>query len=145
MGFSIIQRRRDIKKMKKLLKSVDYMIILISIVLFGIGIVALYSANGGVNGDTSEVTKQLVWFGVGIVGMIIVLLIDYDLLRKTMDSNISGNNSKFGSGIIYNANKWSFKLVSARWNKYTTRRNSKNHTNTRPSANFCNILRKRKH
>ncbi len=68
--------------MKKILKSLDYMIIIISILLFGIGIVALYSANGGVNGDTSEVTKQIVWFLVGIVGMIVVLMIDYDLLGK---------------------------------------------------------------
>lgn len=48
--------------MKKILKSLDYMIIIISLALFTIGIVALYSANGGVNGDTSEVTKQLIWF-----------------------------------------------------------------------------------
>lgn len=68
--------------MKKILKSLDYMIIVISILLFGIGIIALYSANGGVNGDTSEVTKQIVWFLVGIVGMIVVLMIDYDLLGK---------------------------------------------------------------
>ncbi len=68
--------------MKKILKSLDYMIIIISILLFGIGIIALYSANGGVNGDTSEVTKQIVWFLVGIAGMIVVLMIDYDLLGK---------------------------------------------------------------
>lgn len=67
--------------LKKILKSVDYMIIIISIALFGIGIVALYSANGGVNGDTSEVTKQLIWFLVGVSGMLIVLFIDYELLR----------------------------------------------------------------
>ena len=68
--------------MKKILKSLDYMIIIISILLFGIGIIALYSANGGVDGDTSEVTKQIVWFLVGIAGMVVVLMIDYDLLGK---------------------------------------------------------------
>lgn len=79
MGFCYIEGGRYVKK---ILKSLDYMIIIISILLFGIGIVALYSANGGVNGDTSEVTKQIVWFLVGIVGMIVVLMIDYDLLGK---------------------------------------------------------------
>ena len=79
MGFCYIEGGRYVKK---ILKSLDYMIIIISILLFGIGIVALYSANGGVNGDTSEVTKQIVWFPVGIAGMIVVLMIDYDLLGK---------------------------------------------------------------
>lgn len=79
MGFCYIEGGRYVKK---ILKSLDYVIIIISILLFGIGIVALYSANGGVNGDTSEVTKQIVWFLVGIVGMIVVLMIDYDLLGK---------------------------------------------------------------
>ena len=79
MGFCYIEGGRYVKK---ILKSLDYMIIIISILLFGIGIVALYSANGGVNGDTSEVTKQIVCFLVGIARMIVVLMIDYDLLGK---------------------------------------------------------------
>ena len=79
MGFCYIEGGRYVKK---ILKSLDYMIIIISILLFGIGIIALYSANGGVDGDTSEVTKQIVWFLVGIAGMVVVLMIDYDLLGK---------------------------------------------------------------
>lgn len=79
MGFCYIEGGRYLKK---ILKSLDYMIIIISILLFGIGIIALYSANGGVDGDTSEVTKQIVWFLVGIAGMVVVLMIDYDLLGK---------------------------------------------------------------
>lgn len=89
--------------LKKILKSIDYMIIIISIALFGIGIVALYSANGGVNGDTSEVTKQLIWFGVGLVGMLIVLFVDYDLLRETLDSNLYCNNYFFDCSPLYRA------------------------------------------
>ena len=77
--------------LKKLLKSIDYMIIIISVILFGIGITALYSANGGVNGDTSEVAKQFVWFIVGFISMFIVLFIDYNLLREIMDTNIYNN------------------------------------------------------
>ena len=67
---------------KKIFKSIDYGIIIIALVLFGIGIIALYSANGGVNGDTEEVTKQLIWFVAGATCMVIVLLVDYDLLGK---------------------------------------------------------------
>ena len=91
---------------KKIFKSIDYGIIIIALMLFGIGITALYSANGGVNGDTEEVTKQLVWFAVGIVCMIIVLFIDYDLLRKTLDSNIRNNDIKLDCSPLYRADKW---------------------------------------
>ncbi len=66
---------------KKIFKSIDYGLIVIALVLFGIGIVALHSANGGVNGNMEEVTKQLIWFGAGMVSMMVVLLIDYDILR----------------------------------------------------------------
>ena len=69
------------------------MLIIISILLFGIGIIALYSANGGVNGDTSEVSKQFIWFGIGVLSMIVVLFIDYDILRKILDTNICYNTS----------------------------------------------------
>ena len=87
-----MERKRGII-LKKILKSVDYMLIIISIVLFGIGIVALYSANGGVNGDTSEVSKQFIWFGIGVLSMVVVLFIDYDVLRKILDTNICYNTS----------------------------------------------------
>lgn len=86
---------------KKVLKSIDYGLVLIAIILFGIGIVALYSANGGVNGDTEEVTKQLVWFIAGISCMTVIIFIDYDLIRKTMDTNIYNNFSKFSCSFIY--------------------------------------------
>ena len=78
---------------KKILKSVDYGLIIIAVLLFGIGIVALYSANGGVNGNMEEVSKQLIWFFVGVVCMVIVLLINYDILRKALDSDLYFDDS----------------------------------------------------
>ena len=66
---------------KKILKNVDYSLVVIALVLFGIGIVALHSANGGVNGNMEEVSKQLIWFLAGIVCMILMLFVDYDILR----------------------------------------------------------------
>lgn len=67
---------------KKLLKAVDYGIIIICVMLFAIGVVALYSANGGIEGDPSETIKQLVWFGIGFVCMILIFFVDYDILSK---------------------------------------------------------------
>lgn len=44
--------------------------------------VALFSANGGFEGDISETKKQLVWFGAGIVIMAVIIFIDYDIIGK---------------------------------------------------------------
>lgn len=67
---------------KKIFKAMEYGIILIVFLLFVIGIIALYSANGGIESNTNEVTKQIVWFIVGIIGVIILIIIDYDILGK---------------------------------------------------------------
>ena len=47
-----------------------------------IGLVALYSANGGIEGNTEEVTKHFTWFITGIILMIILMSIDYEVLGK---------------------------------------------------------------
>ena len=44
--------------------------------------VALFSANGGFEGDISETKKQLVWFGAGMVTMIVIILVDYEIMGK---------------------------------------------------------------
>lgn len=67
---------------KKILKKMDYVLIAIVVLLFLIGIVALYSANGGINGDTGEVTKQIIWFAVGILGAFAIIAIDYNTIGK---------------------------------------------------------------
>lgn len=99
---------------KKIFKSIDYGLIIIALVLFGIGITALYSANGGVNGDTEEVTKQLIWFVSGIVCMVLIIFIDYDLIRKVLDTGLCSNYFKFSGRPLYRADKWSNKLVFSR-------------------------------
>ena len=68
--------------LKKVFKKLDYGLIIISLILFGIGITALYSANGGEQGDLQEVYKQLAWFGAGIVMMLIVIMIDYEIIGR---------------------------------------------------------------
>ena len=67
---------------RKIFKSIYYSVIIIAIILFSLGITALYSANGGVNGNTEEVTKQLIWFLAGIICMILIIFLDYELLGK---------------------------------------------------------------
>lgn len=67
---------------KKYLKAIDYSIVIISIVLFIIGVVALYSANGGIEGDIQETIKQVVWFVVGFICMVAIIFIDYDIIGK---------------------------------------------------------------
>lgn len=68
--------------LKKFLKALDYSILIISLILFIIGIIALYSANGGAEGNMEETMKQVMWFGVGLACMIIIIFVDYDLLGK---------------------------------------------------------------
>lgn len=68
--------------LKKLFKSVDFGTLAIVLFLFLIGIVALYSANGGAGGDTSEVWKQVLWFSIGTVLVIGLITVDYTILEK---------------------------------------------------------------
>lgn len=67
---------------RKLFKSIDFGTLLIVFALFLIGIVALYSANGGINGDVSEVWKQVLWFSIGSVFVITLILMDYTIFEK---------------------------------------------------------------
>lgn len=46
------------------------------------GVVALFSANGGFDGDISETKKQIIWFGVGLVIMAVIVFVDYEILGK---------------------------------------------------------------
>lgn len=68
--------------LKKLFKSVDYITLAIVLVLFLIGMTALYSANGGGSGDISEVWKQGLWFGLGIILVVALIAIDYNIFEK---------------------------------------------------------------
>ncbi len=68
--------------LKKVFKKMDFVLLILVLLLFAIGITALYSASGGIEGDVSEVTKQLAWFAVGIILMLFVMMIDYDIIGK---------------------------------------------------------------
>ncbi len=68
--------------LKKLFKSIDRVCLFIVCALFLIGMVALYSANGGISGDSSEVWKQGLWFGIGFVILAGITLMDYKTFEK---------------------------------------------------------------
>ena len=50
--------------------------------MFTIGAIALYSADVGIDGETNEAMKQLAWFGVGFVAMLVIMSIDYEIWGK---------------------------------------------------------------
>lgn len=67
---------------KKIFKKLDYVLIAIVVILFSIGVVALYSANGGIEGATDEWLKQIIWFVVGIIFATGVIMVDYNTVGK---------------------------------------------------------------
>jgi len=66
-------RRREFKNM-------EWGILIVAIILTVIGIIALFSATQETEYD--EFKKQLIWFAVSIVAMVIVMLINYETLVK---------------------------------------------------------------
>lgn len=91
---------------KKILKSVDYGLLIICVILFGIGIVALYSANGGPEGDISETIKQVAWFFVGFLCMAVIIFIDYDILCKLWIPLYRRDYDNACVCIVYSTHSW---------------------------------------
>lgn len=66
-------RRRELKNM-------EWGLLVVAIILSIIGIVALFSATQETEYD--EFKKQIIWFGVSIIVMVIVMLINYETLVR---------------------------------------------------------------
>ena len=66
-------RKRDFKNM-------EWGLLIVAILLTGIGLVALFSATQETGYD--EFKKQIIWFGISVVMMVIVMLINYETLVK---------------------------------------------------------------
>lgn len=64
----------------KIFKNMEWWILLSAILLSIVGFIALYSATQA--DDFGYLKKQLIWFGVGLVVMVIVIFIDYNIWRK---------------------------------------------------------------
>lgn len=64
----------------KKLKNTEWAVLIVSLLLFGIGLVALFSATQST--EYGEFKKQIQWFLVSIPFLILVSLIDYDVILK---------------------------------------------------------------
>lgn len=65
---------------RKILKNVEWGILVCTIALVIIGLVALTSATK--SSDYEELKKQIIWIAISIPVMIIILFIDYELIAK---------------------------------------------------------------
>ena len=65
---------------RKILKNIEWGILICTIILVVIGLVALTSATQ--NSDYEDLKKQIMWVCISIPIMIIILFIDYDFIAK---------------------------------------------------------------
>ena len=65
---------------KRILKNMEWWIIIWGIALCIIGLIALFSATSETN--YNEFTKQIIWIAVSIVAMLVVMMLDYSVLVK---------------------------------------------------------------
>lgn len=64
----------------RIFKNMEWLILISALLLTGIGFVALYSATQSNGFD--ELKKQIMWFAISIVIMIVIMIIDYDVWAK---------------------------------------------------------------
>ena len=65
---------------KKLLKNIDWGVLICSLLLFAIGLIALFSTTQ--NTEHAEFAKQLQWFGISIPFFIGAVIIDYNKITR---------------------------------------------------------------
>lgn len=65
---------------KKILRNIEWGILVCTILLIAIGLLALFSSTQNLNYE--EFTKQLMWLVISVPVIIVVILIDYELLAK---------------------------------------------------------------
>ena len=68
--------------LKKTIKNFDYVILIVIILLFVIGILALKSASGGAGGSIDDYNKQIIWFSIGLVFLFAFSFLDYLFVKK---------------------------------------------------------------
>lgn len=77
---------------RRLVEYFDWGLLAIVLILAGMGMIALYSAvsAGGGAGNTAFITKQLIWYGIGLTAMIISFTFSYKTLEKYADFIYAG-------------------------------------------------------
>lgn len=67
---------------QKTLDKLDYVLIFMVFLLFSIGLFSIYSAAGQYNQDpTHYLTRQAVWFVIGLIAIVFILLLEYEHYR----------------------------------------------------------------
>ena len=94
---------------KRELKNMEWGILIAAIILCIIGIVALFSATQET--EYEEFQKQIIWFVVSIIAMVIVMFIDYETLIKISPITYRSFYNFINRSAIYKKSKWSNKLV----------------------------------
>jgi len=65
---------------KRILKNMEWGVLICTIILIAIGLVALYSATK--EAQTDELKKQLIWLTISVPAMILVICINYEVIAK---------------------------------------------------------------
>lgn len=65
---------------KRILRNAEWGILICSIILFAIGLIALFSATQET--EYSEFKKQIIWFCISIPVIVFVILLDYNIIAK---------------------------------------------------------------
>ena len=65
---------------KKLLKNTEWIVLIVSLLLFGIGLIALFSATQST--EYGEFKKQIQWFLVSIPFFLLAYFIDYNIIAR---------------------------------------------------------------
>lgn len=84
---------------KKILKNMEWWIVIWGIALSIIGLIALFSATSETN--YNEFTKQIVWILISIITMLVVMLIDYNILVRMSPILYRNIHSFVNTSIIY--------------------------------------------
>ena len=61
---------------KSMLKNTDWLILIITVILFVFGIIGIYSAGYNTENNKNEYIKQLIWFGASMIVVISIWLLD---------------------------------------------------------------------
>ncbi|MDD3304341.1 MAG: rod shape-determining protein RodA [Clostridia bacterium] len=64
---------------KTLLKNTDYIVLICVLLLVIIGILGIFSAGYNTDVNKDEYIKQLIWFGISVVIMLIIWMLDYNM------------------------------------------------------------------
>ena len=61
---------------KSMLKNTDWIILIVTIILFVFGLIGIYSAGYNTESNKNEYIKQIIWFGVSMIACISIWLLD---------------------------------------------------------------------